>query len=226
MDRSAVNKRFQESINFLIDTKKAKTKGEIASNFGIKPSKFSEILNNRMNAGQDLLTSLSRIYGVSLNWLLTGEGSMISEEEIKPMPIATDAPTSDCLPLIPIEVMAGYNGTDMPGVALSECPMYCVPEFVSAGAQFLIRVSGSSMYPKYNSGDILACRRVPDITFFQWGKVYVIDSCQGAMVKRIFEGQQPGTITCKSDNQSYPPFTLPTSEIRSLSIVIGVIRLE
>ena len=122
--------------------------------------------------------------------------------------------------------MAGYNGQDMPGVALSECPMYCVPEFVSAGAQFLIRVSGSSMYPKYNSGDILACRRVPDITFFQWGKVYVIDSCQGAMVKRIFEGQQPGTITCKSDNQSYPPFTLPTSEIRSLSIVIGVIRLE
>lgn len=179
-----------------------------------------------MNAGQDLLTSLSRIYGVSLNWLLTGEGSMISEEEIKPMPIATDAPSSDCLPLLPIEAMAGYNGTDMPGVALSECPMYCVPEFVSAGAQFLIRVSGSSMYPKYNSGDILACRRIPDITFFQWGKVYVIDSCQGAMVKRIFEGQQPGTITCKSDNQSYPPFTLPTSEIRSLSIVIGVIRLE
>lgn len=198
-------------------------KNKFADKLGVKPQTISTWLDRDTF---DINLIFAKCEDVSAEWLLTGEGSMISEEEIKPMPIATDAPSSDCLPLLPIEAMAGYNGTDMPGVALSECPMYCVPEFVSAGAQFLIRVSGSSMYPKYNSGDILACRRIPDITFFQWGKVYVIDSCQGAMVKRIFEGQQPGTITCKSDNQSYPPFELPKQEIRSLSIVIGVIRLE
>lgn len=224
--RNEVTDRFVNAVENLIKSNIVASAKAVAENIGISSSMMTEICKERSNIGTIPLQNFVTKYNISANWLLTGEGSMISEEEIKPMPIATDAPSSDCLPLIPIEVMAGYNGTDMPGVALSECPMYCVPEFVSAGAQFLIRVSGSSMYPKYNSGDILACRRIPDITFFQWGKVYVIDSCQGAMVKRIFEGQQPGTITCKSDNQSYPPFELPKQEIRSLSIVIGVIRLE
>lgn len=83
------------------------------------------------------------------------------------------------------------------------------------------------MYPKYSSGDILACRKVPEVTFIQWGKIYVIDSCQGAMVKRLFEiDGQPDVLLCKSDNNAYPPFRLPKTEIRSLSIVVGAIRLE
>lgn len=98
---------------------------------------------------------------------------------------------------------------------------------MAAGAEYLIRVSGSSMYPKYSSGDILACKKIHEITFFQWGKIYVINSAQGAMVKRLFEcTTNTDNIICKSDNEKYPPFELPKSEIRSLSIVIGVVRLE
>ncbi len=131
------------------------------------------------------------------------------------------------LPLIPIEAVAGHNGIDEQGVRLEDCPSYQVPEFISAKAEYMIRVSGSSMYPKYSNGDILACRKVEEITFFQWGKVYVIDSNQGAMIKRLFEiPDAPDMVLCKSDNDNYPPFKLPKSEIRSLSIVIGVIRLE
>lgn len=91
----------------------------------------------------------------------------------------------------------------------------------------MIRVSGSSMYPKYSNGDILACRRVHDILFFQWGKVYVIDSSQGALVKRVFKDESQDNILLVSDNmEKYPPFSFPKSDIRSLSIVLGVIRLE
>ena len=131
------------------------------------------------------------------------------------------------LPLIPIDAVAGYNGIDEAGVRISECPKYRIPDFIDAQAEFLIRVSGSSMYPKYSSGDILACRKVQEVTFIQWGKVYVIDSQQGMMVKRLFDDLEHGDcIICKSDNENYPPFSLPKSEIRSLSIVVGVIRME
>ena len=83
------------------------------------------------------------------------------------------------------------------------------------------------MYPKYSSGDILACRKIVEVTFIQWGKIYVIDSQQGAMVKRLFEIEgDVDHILCKSDNENYPPFKLPKDEIRSLSIVVGAIRLE
>lgn len=131
------------------------------------------------------------------------------------------------LPLIPIDAVAGFNGVDFPGVRLEDCYHYYVPEFETAKADFLIRVSGSSMYPKYSSGDLLACRKVQEVTFIQWGKIYVIDSQQGAMVKRLFEIEgDEQNLLCKSDNDKYPPFKLPKSEIRSLSIVVGVIRME
>ena len=163
----------------------------------------------------------------SPSWLLTGEGPMLKEDTDNVVKVAKAEPSADGLPLVPIEAVAGFNGDDMPGVRMEDCLRYVVPEFAAAGAEYLIRVSGSSMYPKYSSGDILACRRIPEIDFFQWGKIYVIDSSQGAMVKRIYQCEDDAAcVLCKSDNDKYPPFTLPKSAIRSLSIVIGVIRLE
>ncbi len=172
---------------------------------------------------------------LSQDWLLTGKGSMLysdhdydHEEKTPAYNSRNDRPNKQAsLPLLPMDCIAGYSGWDNAGVRLSDCPQYIVPEFINAQAEFLIRVSGSSMYPKYSSGDILACRKVQQITFIQWGKVYVIDSQQGVMVKRLFEDPSDhNCIICKSDNDNYPPFSLPKEEIRSLSIVVGVIRME
>lgn len=170
---------------------------------------------------------------LNMNWLLTGEGEMLrsskavpSQPDVNERPVLKEV-TKGGLPLIPIDAVAGFNGWDECGVSEMDCTHYDVPDFETAHADFLIRVSGSSMYPKYSSGDILACRKIDEITFLQWGKVYVIDSRQGAMVKRLFpmEGNAD-LVLCKSDNPNYPPFELPKEEIRSLSIVVGAIRLE
>ena len=131
------------------------------------------------------------------------------------------------LPLIPFGAIAGFNGFDSEGVCYEDCERYVVPEFEIAKAEFVIRASGSSMYPKYSNGDILACRKIKDILFFQWGKVYVIDSSQGCLVKRVFEHENPEMVLLVSDNkEKYPPFAIPKNDIRSLSIVLGVIRME
>jgi phage repressor protein C with HTH and peptisase S24 domain len=101
-----------------------------------------------------------------------------------------------------------------------------VPYLVDAGAEFLIRVTGNSMYPTYANGDILACRRVRESRNIQWGKVYVIDSEEGPMVKRIRPSDDEERILCHSDNPDYAPFTLRKSEIRSLALVVGSIQVE
>lgn len=166
---------------------------------------------------------------ISPEWLLTGKGNMLRKHAIPVLEEFGEDITKQAsgIPLVPIEVVAGWNGVDAPGVSIIDCEHYHIPDFMAAGAEYLIRVSGSSMYPKYSSGDILACKKIHEITFFQWGKIYVIDSAQGAMVKRLFEcTTNTDNIICKSDNEKYPPFELPKSEIRSLSIVIGVVRLE
>lgn len=162
---------------------------------------------------------------LNTSWLLTGEGEMLKDSQRN---AAVSKKPTGSLPLIPIEAVAGFPGDDETGVKLVDCEQYHVPEFVAKGAQFLIRVSGSSMYPKYSNGDILACRKIDSVTFFQWGKVYVLDTNQGALVKRLFEDEEnQNNVVCHSDNhENYPNFKIPKSEIRSLSIVLGVIRLE
>lgn len=161
---------------------------------------------------------------LSLDWLLTGEGPMLRSD----LPAAHPATEPGAgIPLIPIEAVAGLPTDDPVGTRFIDCAHYIIPDFANLNVEYMIRVSGSSMYPKYSNGDILACRRVHDVLFFQWGKIYVIDSSQGALVKRVFQDEDPDRILLVSDNrENYPPFSIPKSDIRSLSIVVGVIRLE
>lgn len=192
---------------------------------GLKQSNLSKILSGERTCGDAVINKISMSFDIRKEWLLTGEGEMLKDSQINVT--VSEKPTAS-LPLIPIDAVAGFPGEDKNGIAIEQCECYCVPEFADKGAQFLIRVSGSSMYPKYSNGDILACRKIESITFFQWGKVYVMDTCQGALVKRIFEDKDDkDNVICHSDNHdNYPDFKLPKSEIRSLSIVLGVIRME
>jgi hypothetical protein len=83
------------------------------------------------------------------------------------------------------------------------------------------------MMPRYLSGDIVACKRVPlDRLWFQWGKTYLIDTMQGALIKRIEPSDQEGCISIHSNNTIYKPFDLPVNEINGVALVVGVIRVE
>lgn len=159
---------------------------------------------------------------VNLEWLVTGEGSMLKSDNL-PAITSTNNP-NEGIPLIPTEAMAGVSRGEISILEL-DCERYVIPMFKDA--DFLIPVKGSSMYPKYNSGDVVACKRVPmqDI-FFQWNKVYVLDTNQGAIIKRVAKSEQEGSIKIISDNPSYEPFDLQLSQIYSIAIVVGVVRQE
>lgn len=187
-------------------------------------------LESKTGITEDVITKFFTTYpNVSIVWLMTGRGGMLSQTELSEattdIPVAhhTDDP-KDGIPLIPLEAMAGELTGELP-VLEYECERYVVPVF--KGADYLIPVKGSSMYPKYSSGDIVACQRVPmSNLFFQWNKVYVINTNQGPLIKRIKPGNTPDHVLIVSDNEKYDPFELPLSAIYSVSLVIGVIRLE
>lgn len=173
---------------------------------------------------------------VDSSWLLTGEGAMLQETDNKNAPtskrtveIARHAPhgSSEGIPLIPLDAVAGFPAESGGGVRLEDCERYVIPEFENKGANFLIRVSGDSMVPLYYSGDLLACRKITDIRFFQWGTVYVLETSQGVLVKRVQESiDHADSILCVSENSSvHHPFLLPRDDIRSLSIIVGLVRL-
>lgn len=196
---------------------------------GISKSKFYKetgisrsVLDKKTGLSEDNIAKFIAKYPeVNSHWLLTGEGEMLKTEQKAVM-----IPNDKGIPLIPLDAMAGF-GTGSQQLMEYDTERYVVPEFTELKVDYMIRVKGSSMYPKYNSGDIVACKKLSlnDI-FFQWNKVYVLDTSQGPIIKRIDPGKNKEHITLKSDNENYKPFELHLSQINAIALVVGVIRLE
>lgn len=128
------------------------------------------------------------------------------------------------IPLIPTSAMAAAFTSDISFMEY-ECEHYFIPDF--KGADFLIRVKGDSMQPTYYSGDLVACQKIPmNDVFFQWNKTYVLDTNQGAIIKRVLPGKDDDHICIVSDNTKYPPFELEKSYLHAIALVRGIIRLE
>lgn len=200
---------------------------EFAAKIGKSTQYASQLCSGSRGIGKKILGELLDAFPqVNRTWLLLGEGDMLKGVA----PIAATAQANDdtpSLPLVPFEAIAGLPTIDNIGVAFADCEQYKIPDFALLGADFMVRASGMSMYPIYFNGDLLACRIIKDVLFFQWGKVYVLDTSQGMLVKRVEPSNDPDCITLVSENaERYKPFDIPKSDIRFMAAVLGFVRLE
>ncbi len=89
---------------------------------------------------------------------------------------------------------------------------------------YTVQVRGDSMFPEYKSGDVVACLDVTKESFLQWGKIHVLSTKQGNLIKKIYpDGDK---IKCESVNANFPPFSINKNEIFSIGLVVGAIRFE
>ncbi len=182
------------------------------------------------SVGLDKLESIIENYPMlNIEWLLTGKGEMLKEEKpvatstIRPYPKAEKEPMP--IPKLPIEAYAGLGAGEFVLQRHDIEEYYLIPEF--SNADFLIEVTGSSMQPKYNGGDVLACKHIQSYQWFQWGVPHIIHiKDRGVVVKRPYQTEDSNSIELRSDNERYPPFRITKEEIINISIVIGVIRIE
>jgi phage repressor protein C with HTH and peptisase S24 domain len=79
------------------------------------------------------------------------------------------------------------------------------------------------MEPYYYAGDEVACLKINEARFLQWGRVHVLDTTQGIVIKRIYDNGE--CIRCASFNPEYPDFNVPKEDIRSFNLVVGALRL-
>lgn len=238
----------------LIDSECSGNKRAFSKIVGVAPSVVENVVGSRgTKPSFDVLEKILNAFAhISADWLVTGKGDQFLKQNAHPKNIQnlhthnTDLHTQiahpipeiergvkciDCaetpaggIPLIPIDAAAGFLSGVGAQVLEYECERYLIPGF--KGAEFLIRISGDSMTPKYESGDIVACQRLESDTFLQWNKVYVVDSEQGVLIKRIKPGRADDTLTLVSDNIEYAPFEIDRRQVFGLGRVIGLVRLE
>lgn len=207
------------------------------------------VLSNAIKKNSDISsTNLSKIIDTydefDAHWLLTGEGEMLKDdaEVLLPVvpPVVTthedlELPTTD-----EFEYVNNDNGGKIPVVhelafatidpedpgKIKADDVYYIKEF--RNADFLMRMQGDYMAPKYRSGDLLACRNVKEDCFYQWGRIYALLTChQGLVIGRVYEHfQNTIFVTVKPFNPDYPEWIVPIDEIARIALVIGSISLD
>lgn len=210
-------------------------KGLTKSSFYRKTGLSNGFLDKVKDIGVTKLELILKCFpDVNLEWLVYGEGNMIKyQQDTKSTSVLLEPKTEylavddKSIPLVYGTAVGGFGGSQFSIDKADVKEYYVIPKFKNKKIDFMIEVEGSSMYPKYNSGDIVACRIINERNFIQWNKTHVIATKdQGILIKRIKPSKKKDLVTIVSDNRDYDPFEVNMEEVTGLAIVVGVIRLE
>lgn len=153
---------------------------------------------------------------IDMTWLLTGEGEMLKSSSSLAegtVPSAGEVMLSK-VPLLPLDAIAGTLNDFVGSVQRYQCEQVINP---ITGADFAITVSGESMAPEYPNGSRIFIKKIKEDAFIDWGRVFVLDTCNGVVVKRIVPSEKDteNYIRCLSINPDpiYAPFEVAWNDI-------------
>lgn len=72
------------------------------------------------------------------------------------------------------------------------------------------------------SGDTIACEWLHGSTEFVHNRIYVLDTADGYVVKRV--ERKGNALHCHSDNSEYPDFDVPADIVLRSARVVGLVR--
>ena len=143
-----------------------------------------------------------------------------------------DVPTWDDVPVqekeqgllvIPTEAMAGTLGEFADSVQAYDCERMISP---IKGADYAIKVCGDSMTPEIPNGSQILIKKIYEDEFVEWGKIFCLDTKNGAVIKRVYPTDDPEVIECRSVNPDYPPFKVNTKSIFGWYRVLMVLSMK
>jgi phage repressor protein C with HTH and peptisase S24 domain len=165
------------------------------------------------NVGRGVASKISDCFNINTEWLLTGEGEMLNtvinklEEDIS------------YIPLLPISAQGGSLNDFVVSVKDADCEKIISP---IKGAECAVTVSGDSMAPEYPAGSQVLIKRINEKAFIDWGKVYVLDTCNGTVIKILVPSEREGYVKCVSINpdEKYASFDVAFDDIYGIYRVL------
>lgn len=194
-------------------------KGISKSNFGRAIGVSSAYVTSiRKSIDDEKVLRISEKYpDLNINWLLYGEGEMLktSTEQTETTPYT--------VPLVPISAQGGSFNDFVASVRDSDCEKVISPV---KHVDFALTVTGDSMAPEYPGGSQVLVRKVNERAFIEWGRVYVLDTCNGTVIKKLNPGRDDDEVLCVSVNPDYQPFYVKLSDVYGLYRVMMCMTLK
>ena len=147
----------------------------------------------------------------NIEWLNTGMGSMILDDS-EDVNLGTIT-----VPLLPVYAQAGVLTDFVAQVRDYDCERIISP---IKDVTLAMRVTGDSMSPEFPNGSIILLQRIDDKAFIEWGRTFVLDTVNGAVIKKVYpHPDDQDRVICKSVNPAYGTFEVRKSDIFSWHIV-------
>lgn len=196
----------------------------------------NKFLDNSSNMGTDKACKILHHYPeINSEWLLTGNGPMIKEENTSVMIINNDRKTVDSIhmsqeiPLYDLEAVAGLRELFNSGEPQRVLDTIKIPNLPKCDGA--ISVTGDSMYPLLKSGDIVLYKETEFENIF-FGEMYLLsvklnDWEEYITVKYVQKSDQ-GTEYVKlvSQNSHHQPKDIHISKISALALIKASIRIN
>jgi hypothetical protein len=202
---------------------------DVAIKMGADPSNVSRSVKGTGGYPSDSFlrrfnTAFDNIF--NSQWLLTGEGEMIDATELTAADKGRGTDGTDSIysiPLLPVSAQGGSLNDFVVSIKESDCEKIISP---IKGADYAMSVAGDSMAPEYPSGSQILIKRINERAFIDWGRVYVLDTCNGTVIKQLFPSKKPEMVLCKSINPKFPPFEVSWADVYGVYRVLMCMSMK
>ncbi|MFC4477295.1 S24 family peptidase [Flavobacterium chungangensis] len=196
----------------------------------------NKFLDNSSNMGTDKACKILHYYpDLNSEWLLTGNGPMIKEENTSVVVMNSDRKTVDSLhanqeiPLYDLEAVAGLRELFSSGEPQRILDTIKIPNLPKCDGA--ISVTGDSMYPLLKSGDIILYKETEFENIF-FGEMYLLsvklnDWEEYITVKYVQKSEQGQEyVKLVSQNSHHQPKDIHISKISALALIKASIRIN
>ena len=193
---------------------------ELALAIGLTtPQTFVDIRNGRHNLTPRFVKRiLERFPNISGEWLLFGTGNMLLKPE--------EAAERGAIPLYISKNFSSPFGDIDAATTVNFNTFF-------KGAEAALRVADNSM-TEYPIGAVLMLKKVEDYSLVVPSRIYVIDTEQYCVVRRVQSGDTNNTFKLYASNEErhpdgkliYEPFAVEKDKVRSIYAVLGYVMSD
>lgn len=177
-------------------------------------------IKNGMSAPN--LAKISSAYPeLNIDWLLSGEGTMLKSENNTSVPIKT---ANQGVPYYNVDFIGGF---DLVENDQTTTPDYYIDFQKYNSADCWCNVTGHSMEPSISNGDIIALKEIIDWRIFlPFGEIYAIVTPEHRTIKKVTGSLNPEKFLLIPLNSSteFQPQEIPMSIIMKVYKVLGCVK--
>ena len=210
------NTSISERIQALVDTFCNGKNLQFAKAIGVAESNIRSYLAGTQPKF-DILSNIASKFAINCEWLLTGKGDMLKSSTTDE-PIVSYNPTIGT-PYYDVDFIGGFNEVFNSQVSV---PATNIVVRGFEKADLWCNVTGHSMEPKINHGDIIALRRCT-LDDVQYGEIYAVVLDTIRTIKILRKSADPANLRFVPINDDYDEQEFCKSRIINIFEVIGSI---